>query len=206
MNIIFLDTETTGKPRDYRAAEDDITNWPRCAQLAFQITDEHNNLIWEYKSLIYPDGWTIPREKFFIENDMSTEKCEAAGIRMPTVLDFLIGRIVSNDVQVMVCHNKDFDWPVLLCETKRYGKEFPPIKKMCTMKETISYCKIPFGNDHRPWKNNNWKYPKLEELYRKLFEKDFEGAHDALFDVKACRDCFFELLKRGIISLPQVAV
>lgn len=66
MNIIFLDTETTGKPRDYRAAEDDITNWPRCAQLAFQITDEHNNLIWEYKSLIYPDGWTIPREKFFI--------------------------------------------------------------------------------------------------------------------------------------------
>jgi len=33
-----------------------------------------------------------------------------------------------------------------------------------------------------------------------LFGTGFEGAHDALADVKACADCFFELKKRKVIA------
>lgn len=47
----------------------------------------------------------------------------------------------------------------------------------------------------------NGKWPKLGELYRFLFNKDFEGAHDAMFDVIALKECFFEMAKRGVIVL-----
>lgn len=52
---------------------------------------------------------------------------------------------------------------------------------------------------------NRWgkpgKWPTLTELHVKLFECEFEGAHDALDDVKAMVNCFFELKKRGIINI-----
>jgi len=33
-----------------------------------------------------------------------------------------------------------------------------------------------------------------------LFKKDFEDAHDAAVDVKACMKCFFELMRVGFIK------
>ena len=44
---------------------------------------------------------------------------------------------------------------------------------------------------------NNW--PRLEELYRKLFGRNFAGAHDAMSDIQATKECFFELKRRGIL-------
>ena len=59
------------------------------------------------------------------------------------------------------------------------------------MLSSINYCKI-LGKD-------GYKYPKLQELYRKLFGKEFEDAHDALCDTEATEKCFWELKKQGII-------
>ena len=41
--------------------------------------------------------------------------------------------------------------------------------------------------------------PRLEELYRKLFGRNFAGAHDAMSDIQATKECFFELKRRGIL-------
>jgi len=60
------------------------------------------------------------------------------------------------------------------------------------MKESTDYCKI----------RNNWgsyKWPSLIELHTKLFDEGFDGAHDALADVKACAKSFFELKEREVI-------
>jgi DNA polymerase III, alpha subunit len=39
------------------------------------------------------------------------------------------------------------------------------------------------------------KRPKLQELYTFLFGKPFEGAHDAMADIRATKDCFLQLIK-----------
>jgi len=43
------------------------------------------------------------------------------------------------------------------------------------------------------------KWAKLIELHKKLFGVEFDGQHDAKYDVAACMKCFFELKERGII-------
>jgi exonuclease RNase T and DNA polymerase III len=64
---------------------------------------------------------------------------------------------------------------------------------LCTMQATIQYCNIPgrFGP----------KWPKLMELYTKLFGQEFDGAHDAMADIVATKECFFELIRRGVVRL-----
>ena len=61
------------------------------------------------------------------------------------------------------------------------------------MKESTRFCAIP-------GRMGEFKYPNLMELYRKLFNKSFQNAHDALADVRACKAAFFELKLRGIIA------
>jgi hypothetical protein len=45
------------------------------------------------------------------------------------------------------------------------------------------------------------KPPKLTELFKFLFDRDFPDAHRALEDASATMQCAFELGKRGIIKL-----
>lgn len=47
-----------------------------------------------------------------------------------------------------------------------------------------NYCAIPG--------NYGYKWPRLEDLYRKLFGRNFAGAHDAMSDIQATKECFFE--------------
>jgi hypothetical protein len=61
------------------------------------------------------------------------------------------------------------------------------------MKSSTDYCKLPSK------KRGSYKNPKLNELYELLFEKTFENAHDAMADISATKDCFFELKKRNIL-------
>lgn len=37
------------------------------------------------------------------------------------------------------------------------------------------------------------KTPNLGEAYRHFFGRDFDGAHNALADVSACRDIYFAM-------------
>jgi hypothetical protein len=54
-----------------------------------------------------------------------------------------------------------------------------------------------------PNPRGGYKWPNLTELHTYLFGKGFDGAHDAMADVKACANCFFELKKRKLILLPE---
>ncbi len=56
------------------------------------------------------------------------------------------------------------------------------------------------GSDfcHIPGKYG-YKWPKLQELYIKLFGHDFDGAHNAMSDIEATQECFWELRRRSLI-------
>lgn len=194
MHILFIDTETTGKPANYNASMLEVDNWPRVIQLAWQITDEKNRLLAEEKTLIKPNGWVVPAEEFWINHGYSTEKCENEGLPMEDVLNAFITDITSYGVSLMVAHNIQFDYNVLGAEMIRYKKTTGRrLKQFCTMQFSTPLLQIP--------SKIGFKYPRLEELHTYLFNKGFDGAHDAANDVTACRECFFEMLKRELFNL-----
>ena len=64
------------------------------------------------------------------------------------------------------------------------------------MQETIEFCNLPGSN--------GLKFPRLSELYYKLFAENFDNAHDAQADIEATAKCFWSLKQRGIIDTEQL--
>ena len=187
---LFFDTETNGKALSFNEPASNLDNWPRITQLGWQLYDKDENLISEHSHLIKPDGWVVPKEAFFIEHNMSTERCEEHGIPLKEAIDLLLKDI--NQAQYLIAHNMKFDVNVLGAEFLRLGiTSANKTTKICTMTEGTTFCKIP--------NFRGYKWPTLTELHTKLFGKSFDGAHDALDDVKACAKSFFELKRVGHI-------
>lgn len=206
--ITFFDTETTGLPKNWKAPIHDLENWPRVIQLAWCIADRSGQELKRRDVLIKPDGWTIPDgydgkdASFWITHGFNTQISEKDGVPMSEALAEFIADIEKTTY--LVSHNMDFDHKVLGAEMIRYGHraEHRPVR-ICTKDESTAFCKIPFPGrkDTRSWVKQNYKWPKLEELYLKLFGHDFENKHQAGGDVAALRDCFFELVRLDIIKL-----
>lgn len=190
MYLIF-DTETTGLPRNYQAPLDDFSNWPRIVQLAWSLYDSEGNHWESHNYIIKPEGFIIPPESTRIHR-ISQERALAEGKDLRLALEHFLGDVQNADY--LVAHNIDFDEKIVGAEFLRKGLEnyVIPAKKICTMKSSVQYCKIANGR-------GGYKWPNLTELYNCLFATGFPDAHDALFDVKACAECFFELKRRGVI-------
>lgn len=187
---IIFDVETTGLPIDYKASAEQVDNWPRVIQLAYAVFDDGGNLIKQRCSLIKPEGWKVPAEKFWIDKGFSTEKNEAEGSPIADVLtDFIVERLFAD---YSIAHNISFDGKIIRAEMIRLGMatEFVS-EKVCTMMKSTKYCNIP-GTRGPKW-------PTLTELHVHLFGEAFDNSHDAMADVMACAKCYFELRKRGVI-------
>ena len=196
MYLIF-DTETTGLPRDFKAAHTDTNNWPRVVQLAWQLHDLEGNLVENKEFLIKPDGFVIPYESQKVHG-ISTELAEFGGTEMQEVL--LKFDEVLKKASFVVGHNLQFDLNVLGCEYVRQGQDSPlqdkKVLDTCTEK-TAELCQLSGGR-------KKFKMPKLEELYFFLFNNSFAEAHNATADVEATARCFFELIRKSHYTLGEL--
>jgi len=187
---LFFDTETTGLPRNWRAPVTDLDNWPRMVQLAFLFCDREGNQLSSGDYLIKPEGFVIPPDAARIHG-ISTERATREGAALMTVLQ-LFHELVS-DAEVLVAHNISFDEKIVGSEFIRAAmpNTLPSKRKICTMESSTNFCAIkgPYGN----------KWPKLSELYFKLFGTVFNEAHNAAVDIEATAKCFWELKRRGVI-------
>jgi DNA polymerase-3 subunit alpha len=97
---------------------------------------------------------------------------------------------------VFVGHNIEFDINVMQSELSRlnYAEKFFPSNRICTMRSSTNYCKLPSN------KPGYYKWPNLGELYMKLFGKSFDNAHHAHDDVKATAECFFRLIELNVVK------
>lgn len=201
-HIVFFDTETNGLPINYKASMGDVDNWPRVIQLAWLVSDLEGNTLKSQEVLIRPNGWTIPKEKFWIQHGFDTDCSLRDGRELAEVLGEFVGDLQT--CSWMVAHNLAFDHPIVGAEMIRLGmkSERKPVK-VCTMETTVDLCQIPFAGQ-RAWlskKDKKFKWPKLEELHKFLFGADFGNKHQAGGDVAALKACFFELVKRGHLTL-----
>jgi DNA polymerase III epsilon subunit-like protein len=187
---LFFDTETTGLPKSWKAPVADSGNWPHIVQIAWAFFDGGGTRLAFHDHLIKPEGFVIPESATAIHG-ISTEKALKEGRPAAEVL-----KEFSRAVQGATClvaHNLDFDEKMVRVELLRLGMPdvFQAAPKICTMKSSTAYCKIPgpYGD----------KWPKLSELHIKLFDVDFEDQHNAASDVLCCAKCFFELRRRAIL-------
>lgn len=86
----------------------------------------------------------------------------------------------------VIGHNIAFDANMLKAEAQRLGLNFNfnAIKWIDTMTTTTLLV-------NKPGKRR----PKLQELYRFLFGKEFADAHNAMADIRATQACFCQLVK-----------
>jgi DNA polymerase III epsilon subunit-like protein len=187
---LFIDTETSGLPLNWNAPESDVNNWPRIVQIAWILSDDEGNIVNESDFVIKPDGFIISQESIEIHG-ISNEKANCEGVKLVEALHRLID--VSTFVDYVVGHNIKFDFSVIASEFIRKNLKNPLMGKstLCTMESSTNFCAIPgiYGI----------KWPKLNELYFKLFQDDLVEAHDASIDINATFECFWELKKLKII-------
>lgn len=188
--ILFFDTETTGLPKSWKAPINDFDNWPRLVQLAYILFDYNGNKLLEGNHIIKPHGFRIPEESSKIHK-ITNDIALSTGIDLLEALS--IFESLLQKAKYIVAHNIEFDEKILLCEFARLNlkNSLSHKEKICTMLKTTQFCGIqgPYG----------LKWPKLSELYQKLFNSTFEEAHNAEVDIKATAKCFWELRKRNLI-------
>ena len=187
---LFFDTETTVIPNDYKAPCTNTDNWPRLIQLGWLLSDAAGRILSEGNHIVRPDGFEIPKAASDVHG-ITTEFALENGKPLLDVI-FAFGADL-NHADCMVGHNLDYDLHIVGAEYVRLGYDSRIMfarPTLCTMQATIQFCNIPgrFGP----------KWPKLMELYTKLFGQEFDGAHDAMADIVATKDCFFELIRRGV--------
>jgi len=196
--FLIFDTETTGLPRNYNAPVSDLDNWPRMVQVAWQLHDAQGNLLEHDSIIVKPEGYTIPFATIQIHG-ITNERANEEGQDLKATLQKFINAV--NQTTYLAGHNIEFDINIVGAELLRCGLENTlPAKAFIDTKndQTTEYCAIPGG------RGGKFKWPTLTELHQKLFNKGFDEAHNAAFDVAATSKVFFEIIKRGITKVREI--
>lgn len=191
---LFFDTETAGLPQSYSAPASDGNNWPRLVQIAWLLTDRNGKELRSQSFIIRPVGFEIPESAVSIHG-ITTAKAKKLGVELKRALTEFSKDLQSADT--LIAHNMEFDERVVGSEFLRVARMGNPLigkALYCTMRSSTSFCRIPGGP-------RGYKWPKLQELHKVLFGSQYESAHDAVADVNACAKCFFELKRKGLISM-----
>ena len=197
--ILFFDTETSDFIKKDLPANDPKQAW--VVQIgALLATPEET--IDSLNTIIQANGRSINHYAEEVHK-ISVFKADEEGI--PELEAAEKFGLLLRQADLVVGHNFDFDWKyaVHLLERNMDGLSdearsafYLDLPNYCTMKDknVVKFCGLKN-------KVGRAKWPKLIELHEILFEKGFDGAHDAFADITATRDCFFELIKREIITI-----
>ena len=228
MYYVIFDTETLGLPKSYKGSPKDLTNFPQCIELAWGVY-QNELLTKKGYGLIAPCGWQIPDTQFHRDHGFTQLDSEAFGMPIGMVLDEFIRDVDGCGPDcVLVAHNMQFDSGVMASEFIREGirrnldkidltqpavdsarlmsfalqfKHKP--QKLCTMEAGMNHFKIPKAASQTYAGSAQWKFPKLDEAYKLLFDKEPEQSHRANADTATAAAVFFELKRLGVITINE---
>lgn len=176
---LFFDTETTGLPNfnlPLTAPEQ-----PHIVSIAMVLTDESGREMSVYKSPTLPAGWAVDESgRAYEVNKLGNEALNKYGLDFKIALSMF--RLFSDKATMKIAHNYRFDGFLMKAAHEKLGIDpGPAIDKYCTM----------IGIKAVTGKGG------LADAYLSCFGKPHENAHDALADVRACKDVFFWLKEKG---------
>lgn len=181
MKVLCVDLETTGKADFTRAPDHD--RQPRIVQLAALLCDSAGKEVASL-NLVIRTSVDIPQEASAIHGITNVYAKEYG---VPLFYALQVFWHLAKHADTFVAHNIEFDLFVLTGESIRMITDFVSRGTFCTMKAMTPICKLPGKYE------GDYKWPRLTEAYRHAFNKDFDGAHDALADVRACKEIYFWL-------------
>lgn len=177
MKVLFIDTETSGLPKNPKLSSKVLENWPRVLQVAWKInTDEDITNIY-----ISPDFDTPFKgvEIHKITREYATEH----GRPIVDVLHEL-NRVLES-VDAVCAHNIEFDVMVLLAEFHRYGIE-------TTLSTKVMYDTMRV----------NGRWLSLQKCYDTFVRNKIDITwHNAKDDILACEACFNELIHQNLLQI-----
>lgn len=182
---LIIDIETSGLPKKTNS---DII-YPEILQIAWVLSNKIG-IVLKKNSFIIDTPYIINNNySEFVNIDFKT----ARKVKFPINLAL---KKLAEDIKIcdyVVAHNIEFDLEILgHYFSKSYGlNPFKNKNKICTMKSSINFCAIP--------NNYGYKYPKLSELYFKLYNYQVKNSHNAEIDVLHTLKCFKKLKSLGQI-------
>jgi DNA polymerase III epsilon subunit-like protein len=181
--ILAFDTETTGK-LEYRLPATDARQ-PDIVQIGAILYDtERDQVRGELNVIVKPEGrFTVPAEAANVHG-IQTEDAERFGI--PLIIALAAFNNLGRLADAFVCHNIGYDIPVSKKAYHILGKPHPFDEKpsICTMLAMTPILKLPKPFKARP--DDPYKWPNLQEAYAHVTGGGtFDGAHDAMADVRA---------------------
>lgn len=175
MKRLYFDTETTGLPNP----TDNLDDQPHIVQVAAILVDDEKGEVLALNVIVKPDGWEVPAGAAAVHG-ISTE--DAANFGIPVRIAMATFSQMCRQADQIVAHNIGFDLKLVGYELRRLDAPNVAAEKpqFCTMDATTDLCRLP-------GKYGKFKWPKLTESHQHIFGESFEGAHDALADVRACQ-------------------
>jgi|TARA_B100001094_G_scaffold208220_1_gene202115 DNA polymerase III epsilon subunit-like protein len=176
MNYIAWDTETIGLPKTRkgeRATVDNVHKFDKCRMLtlAFVKYNYKGEEVGSYHGTVYPDTFDVDATHVHgITQEYARENGQPFGYLYASLKE------ATKDTKLLVAHNSLFDENVFFSECYRRGFDTEPFDEV-TFVDTLDMARSIY-----PTLNNH----KLITLYDHIFGEEFDGAHDALNDARAC--------------------
>lgn len=188
--LLFIDTETSGKPNNWKKSHVTPDKWPFIVQIAWCIYDCKGNMIKKENFFINEADINISEESEKIHG-ISKAKLETIGNNRKDVLSILSADLLEYKPMI-IGHFIEFDLRMLKVAFERI--------KMENLSENLpSYCTMS-GIRHFDEIQKTYRHLRLGELYEKLFYKKLENQHDAFVDAEATASCFFKMIENGLIT------
>lgn len=187
--IVFIDTETTGIPLDWKAPYTDTRSWPYSIQISWLLYTREGQEVKAEDHYIFEPEIEISEESYRIHG-IRKEFLETNGKNMSTVLS-LLAQDLEKYKPLVVGHFMQLEYHMLGVSFHRAGLLNPlhQLSTFCTMKLTSNFLLPPKKN-----------FLRLGELYQQLFQEPMMYQHNAYWDAKATAACFFRLMELGDIS------
>jgi DNA polymerase-3 subunit epsilon len=180
--LLFTDTETTGFPT---SAPLDDPSQPRMVQLAAMLCDDDGRKRAVVDVIIRPEGWVIP-EGVIAVHGIDNALAKRVGIYESAAVTAFWELVGVEEPATVVAHNVGFDLKIIRSALMRKRVSQAHLDWFVNVP---TFCTLQAG---RQWAQAGEKCD-LRNLYRLLFGRNYQGAHDAMGDVIACREVYFGL-------------
>lgn len=190
MRELIIDTETTGLTHLSFANSNNFQKWPRLVQFAYLLC-ENDQVVCSSILLIQPSGFGIPSKTIEIHG-ITEQYANRHG--QPIQAAMAVINTTMRKVDCVIAHYLQFDLGILQSEAMRldYALHLPP-KRRCTAHLGRHYLR----KEHS---QRCTEFPRLSDLYRKLFNSDYAPKHDALSDATACWQVYRRLKALGYVK------
>ena len=172
--FLAIDWETTGFKKGGALRQE---GQARGCQIGMILCDATGKIINSFSQLVKPDGWTV--SQFNIDScGITQEMCEKYGMLAREVFEMFVRYAKMSTV--IVAHNSDFDKDFCEIEAAYADMPMPTTPWFCTMKPNTH---IAGG-----------RWPKLNATLKHFCDRELGNvAHNAMYDVEACKDIFFAM-------------